>query len=223
MKTTLVALLAVLSLACSGAQPSAMQQPSDVVLSLQDIDCQSCGQRAVEALGHQPGVGEVEFDRDKAEVKVHFDAAKVLPGDLVRVLAKADVKAKVGAGGGGYAPAQKFAEGADVAWISHGEVVDLEARRVPGKVTVVDFGAKWCGPCRAVDQAMATVLAAQPDVALRKIDIGDWETPVAKQYLTDVPALPYVLVYGRSGARVAAIAGLHLDELHAAIALALTK
>jgi thiol-disulfide isomerase/thioredoxin len=203
-------------LACGAAQP-AMQRPSDVVLSLKDIDCQACGERAVDALTHQPGVGEVAFDRDKAEVAVHFDAARVLPAELVRVLDAVQVQASIGAGHGSYAPQQAYPQGTDVAWISHGEAVDVEARRVPGKVTVVDFGAKWCGPCREVDKAMAALLPGEPDVVLRKIDIGDWETPVARAYLSDVSALPYVLVYGRTGKRVAAIAGLHLDQLKAAI------
>ncbi len=203
--------------ACSGAQ---LQQPNDVVLSLTDITCAECGMRSVAALSAQPGVATAEFDKGAAEVKVHFDAARILPGDMVKILLGQNVKASIGGGHGHYLAAQKFAENADIQWISHGNVVDVDAAAVAGKVTVVDFGAAWCGPCRDVDADLAELLPKTPDLALRKVDIGDWDTPVAKQHLQNISGLPFVLVYAKNGKRIAAIAGLHLDQLHAAIDLA---
>lgn len=210
----LLLLATTLLFACSGAQ---LRQPSDVVLSLEDISCAECGMRAVVALSAQLGVATVEFDKTAAEVKVHFDAAAVLPGDMLKILLGQDVKASIGAGHGHYLAAQKFAESADIQWISHGDAVDVDAAAVVGKVTVIDFGAAWCGPCRDVDADMAEMLPKNPDLALRKIDIGDWDTAVAKQHLQNISGLPYVLVYAKNGKRIAAIAGLHLDQLHAAL------
>jgi thiol-disulfide isomerase/thioredoxin len=205
-------------LGCGAAQ---LQQPTDVVLSLQDITCQSCGQTAVNTLGQRKGVAKVAFDRKKAEVAVHFDAAVVLPGDLVGDLGSAGLKAKVGAGHGSYKPRTEFEPATDVQWLTKdGSAVDLTAAAVPGKVTVVDFGAEWCGPCREVDRAMKDLLPTAPDVALRKIDVVDWDSAVAKQHLGGVAALPFVVVLGKDGKQIATIAGLDLDRLRAAISQA---
>jgi len=213
----LLLLATTLLFGCGAAQ---LRQASDVVLSLADITCAECGMRSVVALSAQPGVATAEFDKGAAEIKVHFDAAQILPGDMLKILQGQDVKASIGGGHGHYLAAQKFAESADIQWISRGDAVDVDAAAVVGKVTVVDFGAAWCGPCRDVDADMAELLPKNPDVALRKIDIGDWDTPVAKQHLQNISALPYVLVYAKNGKRIAAIEGLHLDQLHAALDLA---
>ena len=68
-----------------------------------------------------------------------------------------------------------------------------------------------------VDAHMKKVLATQPDVALRKLDVSDWSTPLARHYLTDVASLPYVVVYGADGRRVMEIVGLNLGALDRAI------
>ncbi len=97
------------------------------------------------------------------------------------------------------------------------DLPSLDSHAVPGKVTIFDFYADWCGPCLKVDEHIFGVLKARSDVAYRKLNIVSWETPLAKRYLTDGPSLPYVVVYGKSGKPVGTIAGLKLDALDRAI------
>lgn len=60
---------------------------------------------------------------------------------------------------------------------------------------------------------MFAVIGKRSDVALRKLNVISWETPLAQHYLKDVPSLPYVVVYGRDAKRVRAVAGLDLQAL----------
>lgn len=118
----------------------------------------------------------------------------------------------------GLAEEPAFPPGADVVWLAEpGADVDIDAHLVPGKVTVVDFWAEWCLPCREVDREMAAILAVADDVALRKIDVVDWDSPVARHYLRRAGALPYVLVFGKTGKRIAVVEGLDLKRLRRAI------
>mgnify|MGYP003345493865 CR=1 FL=1 len=48
--------------------------------------------------------------------------------------------------------------------------------------------------------------------------IVDWDTPVARHYLADVAGLPYVVVYGKDGKRLDAIALLDLERLRKVVA-----
>jgi thiol-disulfide isomerase/thioredoxin len=97
------------------------------------------------------------------------------------------------------------------------DVPDLAAHAARDKVTLFDFYATWCAPCRKVDAHIATVLARRGDVALRKLNVVSWETPIAERYLKDAPQLPLVIVYGRAGRRVGAVSGLDLRGLDRAI------
>ena len=120
----------------------------------------------------------------------------------------------VGLASSGSAEEPVFPPGADVAWLAEpGEDVDIGLHLVAGKVTVVDFWAEWCLPCREVDREMAKILAQADDVVLRKIDVVDWESAVARRYLRRVEALPYLLVFDKQGKRVAVVEGLDLERL----------
>jgi thiol-disulfide isomerase/thioredoxin len=215
-----LATFAVGSFACEPADSTRVPaSATTTVVSLTGIDCEDCGTEVIAKLKERPGVYEVTFDRVLAEITVQYDATKV---DVPTILA--DVKslgfgAIEGAGHGEYLPEVEFAEGLDVVKISAaGEAVDVESHLVPGKVTVIDFYAVWCEPCRMVDEHMTKVLAAHDDVALRKVNIVDWDSEAAKQHMKSVPNLPYLIVYGRDGKQLAAISGLDLEKLDAAIA-----
>jgi thiol-disulfide isomerase/thioredoxin len=225
MKSTLWSLsfaaVAVAGAACGGGQTI----PADArktIVSLTKIDCSDCGDQIVTDLRKRPGVYEAAFDKRAAEVTVvaspSFDVFTA-----VRQLASVEgFGATLGAGQGKYLDWTTFPEGADVQTVAkNGEdVPDLKPSLASGKITVVDFSALWCEPCRKVDDHMAKLLASRKDIAYRKLDIGDWDTPLAQRYLKGVAALPYVIVYGTNGVKVKEIAGLDLARLDAAIASA---
>ncbi|MSP25037.1 MAG: thioredoxin [Myxococcales bacterium] len=189
------------------------------VLSLANLDCTSCGEALAGKLGKHAGVYQAAFDRRRSELTV-----AAVPTLDVLASAKGYSEGEeftlvLGAGKGGYLPWAKPPEGADVKVIAAdgADVPVLAPHLVAGKVTVVDFAAAWCEPCRTLDTHLMGVIAKRSDVAYRKLDIGDWDSPLAARYLKGVRALPYVIVFAKDGRKVAAIAGLELARVDAAI------
>ncbi len=97
-----------------------------------------------------------------------------------------------GAGGADAAPPPKVLQ-----LNAEGEVVDLQAALVPGYVVIVDFWAEWCGACKVMEEKFMAAIADEPRVIVRKIDVGDGDTPVAEQY--DIGPLPHIRIYDTRG------------------------
>ena len=99
------------------------------------------------------------------------------------------------------------------------DLPSLDPHAVAGKVTIFDFYADWCGPCRRVDEHVYEVLRARADVAYRKLNVVSWESPLALHHLVaaQVPDLPYVVIYGKDGKRLRSISGLDLNKLDQAL------
>ncbi|MSP63200.1 MAG: thioredoxin family protein [Myxococcales bacterium] len=114
-----------------------------------------------------------------------------------------------------FAPLPEVPAGADVKRVSlQGEdVASLGEHAVPGKVTLFDFYADWCAPCRKVDEHVYGLLGRRSDLAVRKLNVVSWETPLAKRHLSDVKSLPYIVVHGRDGKEVGKLGGLDLPAL----------
>jgi thioredoxin 1 len=81
-----------------------------------------------------------------------------------------------------------------------GQEVKLGELLQMGKVTVVDFYADWCGPCRQVSPYLQRMAAHDADINLIKIDIVQWDTPVARQF--DIRSIPNIRVFDRRGGQV---------------------
>jgi thioredoxin 1 len=89
--------------------------------------------------------------------------------------------------------------------------INLEDHLVRGKVTVIDFYADWCGPCRTLSPHLEDMAAHDPDIALVKINIIDWHSPVAKQF--GITAIPRVQVYNPFGRLVGTSVGVRPQEI----------
>lgn len=93
--------------------------------------------------------------------------------------------------------------GADIEVISQGREVDLEAHLVPGKLVLFDFYADWCMPCRIIEPHVDRLAESHVDsLAVRKVDVIDWESPVARQYR--IQSIPHFVLYGPDGELLAA-------------------
>lgn len=102
----------------------------------------------------------------------------------------------------------------DMRTISHGERIEIAEQLVPGKFTLLDYYADWCGPCLLLGHELERLLAERGDVALRKVDIIGWDTAAAAQLeALDVEGIPYVRIYGPRGEFLAAVKGNRIEEI----------
>ncbi len=219
MRSVLVAMvLAVgaLATACGGVPKDA----KSVTVSLDKIDCADCGDEIVTDLRQRPGVYDAQFDKKRAEIRVVAANEFDVLATVKQLAANEGFSAVLGEGKGKYLARPAFPEGADAQTVIEDgrDVADLKSLLVKGKTTVVDFSGIWCRPCRQIDEHMVKVLGAQKEIAYRRLDIGDWDSPLAKHYLQTVSQLPYVIVYGANGEKVDAIVGVDLARLDKAIA-----
>ena len=76
-----------------------------------------------------------------------------------------------------------------------GEPVDVAQVLPAGYVTVVDFWSESCHACVMIGGMLAVGVAKDPRVVIRKIDVGDGFTPVARAY--HIEALPHYQIYDK--------------------------
>lgn len=103
----------------------------------------------------------------------------------------------------------------DIAVLTRGERVNILQQLAHGKVTIVEFYATWCAPCRELAPVLERIAQEDADVAIRKVDIVRWGSPVADQY--NITAVPRLQIYGADGTLVRTLAGFHESELREAI------
>jgi copper chaperone CopZ/thiol-disulfide isomerase/thioredoxin len=172
------------------------------VFSIQGADCAQCAEKIKKALKPVKGVKKTEFDMQKVELTVRL-SDEVTDDAVVAAIATTGLKAVAGAGQGGYVPHEDFPAGTDVRVLSpDGRAVgSLERQRVAGKHTVFDVYADWCGPCRLVDARLREILGERSDVAVRRLNVVSFETPLASELGPNFQALPYLIVFSPSGKR----------------------
>lgn len=165
-------------------------------------------------LKKEKGIHKARYEKHKAELYIVYLAKATSPTHMIKRIKEMGFVAVEGAGKGSYLPPVVYKPTMDARWISkNGEAVKLKEHLAPGKVTIFDFSAKWCGPCKDVDHAIFALMKKYPKLALRKINVVDWNRPVARQYMTGVAQLPYLIIYNAKGAKAKVIVGRKLKLL----------
>ena len=89
-----------------------------------------------------------------------------------------------------------------------------------GKITIVDFYADWCGPCRRIGPVLEQIAAGNPNIVLQKVNV-DKHPDLAKEY--HATAIPHIIIYDRNGGEVDTVIGANEPLVRHAIELADAK
>jgi len=183
--------------------------------SVEGMTCQSCANTATATLLGVKGVkrAHVDFTTKKATVKVKPEVTEqqikeaikaktnfevLLPGEeLVKPLTEEEKK------------------NADMTVIKGGNKMNFKDHLAPGKITIFDFYADWCGPCRVFSPKVERLLLKYPNVALKKVDIVDWKSELSKQLtkIYKMPALPFTLIFDDKGNLLGKVEGNKIEEV----------
>ena len=97
-------------------------------------------------------------------------------------------------------------------------------------ISLVDFWAAWCGPCRMFAPVFEKASEAHPDVTFGKVDTEAEQVLAASAHITSIPTLMAfrdgILVYREAGALpapaleelIASVRALDMDEIRTRVA-----
>jgi thioredoxin 1 len=183
------------------------------------MSCQGCVATASGALQKLRGVTKVDIEYPASRARVEA-TREIPPAEIRTALAKLGFEARFA--GDSFATPLSAEERArvDIRALPAGQPIDVKRDLVAGRITIVDFWAEWCGPCRVLSPKLERLVQSDPRLALRTVDVTQWDSPLGRQ-LTEsfrAPALPYVRVYGADGKLLGVVVGNDIEQVKRLVA-----
>ncbi len=209
-----VAMLGLLTVPLAEAGQAPSRRDTTMQFTVAGMSCSGCARTATELLRRVEGVlkAEVNFKTKQATLRTNGAVTE----DRIRA-ALGSVGFEPRFPGEAALPPLTPDERArlDIKTVSRGEAIVIQEHLAPGKITVFDFFADWCGPCHLLTPKLERLVLSHDKLALRKVDISDWNTPAARQATAEfgMPGLPYVRIYDERGQLLGAVHGNHIAQV----------
>ena len=178
------------------------------------MSCDGCADSATKVLKKIPGAREakVDFSSKKATLKADREVTR---GEIREALGSLGFEARFPGDPVVQPLSEEEKADLDIKTASHGEAIKIKDHLAPGKITIFDYHADWCGPCHLLTPKLERLLLKYEKVALRKVDISHWESKAAKQAVKEfgLPGLPYVRIYGPKGKLIGTVHGNQIEKI----------
>jgi hypothetical protein len=174
------------------------------VFSLQGLDGGDQGDQLAQRLLSVSGVHAARFDLYACELRLSL-GTMITDARVAELVSQAGAgwRALPGPGRGRYLPPLEYPRGVNVVVLTRNGAAlgPLEKLRVPGKVTIFDTYADWCIACRPMDARIRAYVRTHPGVAVRKLNLARWDSPLAREFGPRLTALPHLVVFTPDGRR----------------------
>ena len=186
---------------------------------LYGMTCDACAKNATQKVQELPGVANAGVDFDSKQGMVQAARGTTAFAEIQSALKTLGFEA-MRAGERPVAPLSDAEKKTlDIQTLSQGKRFALREHLAPGKVTVFDYYADWCGPCHLLTPKLERLVLKYENVALRKVDIGTWESAAADQASSEfeLPGLPVTRVFDNRGKLLGQVHGNFIEQVEAIV------
>ncbi len=225
--STMLIFTAALPLSGCASTGTAKRQGADYADQLETfrfavygMSCDTCAGKASSKLRELRGVVRAGVDFDSKTATVDVEKGALTLGDIQSALGTLGFEALPQ----GEQPTLPLSDAEkktlDIQSLRQGERLDLRKNLAQGKVTLFDYYADWCGPCHLLTPKLERLVFKYENVALRKVDIGTWESDAAEQASSEfeLPGLPFTRVFDSHGKLLGQVHGNQIEQIEAIVA-----
>ena len=224
MVMVMVMVMAMVMAACGLAAVSAaggdsskgneLQGRRTIEFSVLGMACENCAKSAKGLLSKVPGVvkASVNFNTKAGRIET---SGRVSKEQVSNALSTFGFEAQF-AGEQSRKPLSKeVLSSLDIKTITHGKAIRIRKHLAPGKITIFDYYADWCGPCHLLTPKLERLVQRYENVALRKVDVVDWESKVARQATRELKlqGLPFTRIFDDKGNLLGQVMGNSIAKI----------
>lgn len=210
--------LLLIGLICASVSIGFGQTNSDAAktfeFTVEGMSCSGCAQTATKTLQKLNGVqkASVDFNSKKAQVMADSSLTERQIKDAIKSVG---FEAMFTGDSLIHPLTSEEKAGLDIRVIKGGSKINIKEHLSAGKITIFDFYADWCVPCRVFSPKVERLPLEYPIVAVKKVDIVDWKSELSKQLTKEyqMPALPFILIFDDKGKLLGRVEGNYIEQV----------